>query len=289
MPTPPPLRLAWASDIHLDHAGPDRVMGFCAKVRAAGASALLLGGDISTASRLGDDLATLAEAIDLPIHFVLGNHDHYGGSVAGVRAQVETLEHPTLDFLEGHGWRELAPEVGLVGEGGWGDARHGTFHESDVILNDYLMIEELRAVFDIRGCDGTLHGQDDLERALQALGAASAARLQPALDEAAAACRQVLILTHVPPFPAAALYNGTPSLPAWQPGFVCGALGEVIAATAAAHPQTTFTVLCGHTHGGGTAPIAPNVASHIQAAAYGFPDFQLVTGGADGLGILDPD
>jgi len=289
MPTPSPLRLAWASDIHLDHAGPDRTRGFCAKVRAAGASALLLGGDISTAPRLVEDLEALADAVGLPVHFVLGNHDHYGGSVAGVGAQVAALAHPALDWLEGRGWRELAPGVGLVGEGGWGDARCGAFHDSDVILNDYIMIAELRAVFDLPGCDGTLAGQDDLERALRDLGAASAARLRPVLEEAAAACRQVLVLTHVPPFPEGALYDGVPSLPAWQPGFVCGALGEVIAATASAHPRTTFTVLCGHTHGGGTARIAANVASHIQAAQYGFPAFQIVTGGADGLGVLDPD
>ncbi|MBE0566466.1 MAG: metallophosphoesterase, partial [Krumholzibacteria bacterium] len=108
------IRLAWASDIHLDHADPEAAAALCRRVRASGASALLLGGDISVAPALVADLELLADAAGLPIRFVLGNHDYYGGSVTAVRQHLAALDDPRLDWLDGTGWRELAPGVGLV-------------------------------------------------------------------------------------------------------------------------------------------------------------------------------
>lgn len=280
------IRLAWASDIHLGHADPDAVVAFCGRVRASGASALLLGGDISVATDLVTDLGLLADAVGLPIRFVLGNHDYYGGSVAAVRRRVAALDDPRLDWLDGTGWRELAPGVGLVGEGGWGDARLGTFATSTVLLNDYLEIAELRQVFDRGAWDGTLGGQEALRTALQALGDEAAARLEPSLRAAAAACDQVLVLCHVAPFAAATFHQGRMSAPEFLPGFACGATGEVITAVAADHPACRFTVLCGHTHGGGTAVVAPNVVAHAQAAEYGAPDFLLVEVGRRGVTVV---
>ncbi|MFO7610444.1 MAG: metallophosphoesterase [Candidatus Krumholzibacteriia bacterium] len=285
MPDDGTIRLAWASDIHLGHADPEATAAFCRRVHASGASALLLGGDISVAPELVADLGLLADAVGLPIRFVLGNHDYYGGSVAAVRQQVAALDDPRLDWLEGTGWRELAPGVGLVGEGGWGDARLGTFATSTVLLNDYLVIAELRRVFATEAWDGTLGGQDALRAALQALGDEAAARLRPSLRAAAAACDQVIVLCHVAPFAAATFHEGRMSEPEFLPGFACGATGEVIAAVAADHPGCRFTLLCGHTHGGGTAAIAPNVFAHVQAARYGAPDFLLVEGGRRGISV----
>ena len=276
MPADGPFRLAWASDIHLDHADPDAVARFCGRVRASGARALLLGGDIAVAAGLADDLVSLADAIDLPIHFVLGNHDYYGGSVAGVRGGMARLRDLRLDWLEQGSPRHLAPGLALVGEGGWGDARLGDFAGSDVILNDYLHIADLRRVFKLEACRGTLAGQDELQALLQRLGSQAAARLGPELRAAAAECEQVIVLCHVPPFAESAVYQGRMSSPSFLPGFACAALGQEIAAAAAEHPACTFTVLCGHTHGGGTARIAPNLVCHTQAAEYGSPDFLVI-------------
>ena len=288
MPADRRLRLAWASDIHLDHADPDAVARFCGRVRASGARALLLGGDIAVAAGLADDLVHLADAIDLPIHFVLGNHDYYGGSVAGVRGGMARLRDLRLDWLEQGSPRFLAPDLALVGEGGWGDARLGDFAGSDVILNDYLHIADLRRVFKPEACRGTLAGQDDLQALLQKLGGDAAARLRPRLRAAAAECGQVIVLCHVPPFAEASVYGGARSNPSFLPGFACAALGQEIAAAAADHPDCSLTVLCGHTHGGGTARIAPNLVCHTQAAEYGRPDFRMLEVDRDGVAVDAP-
>ncbi len=283
-----PIRLAWASDIHLDHADPDVVLDFCGRVRASGAQALLLGGDIAVAAGLGDDLVDLAEAIDLPVHFVLGNHDYYGGSVAGVRGSMIRLRDQRLDWLEQGSPRLLAPGLALVGEGGWGDARLGDFAASNVILNDYLHIADLRRVFKPEACRGTLDGQEELQALLQQLGSDAAARLRPGLRAAAAECPQVIVLCHVPPFAEAACFDGRRSSPSFLPGFACAALGQEIAAAAVDHPDCSFTVLCGHTHGEGTAQIAANLVCHTLAAEYGRPDFRLIEAGSEGVAVSEP-
>ena len=154
MPNEPTVRLAWAGDIHLGHCGADTIAAFCDRVRAGGAAALLLGGDVSTAPDLADDLAALADATGLPVHYVLGNHDHYGGTVAALRTRLAALD------------------------------------------------------------DGA-------------------------------------------------------------------AIGEA----AAARPDVEFTVLCGHTHGGGTARVRANVTALTQAAEYGRPGFRGLGVGPHGAAV----
>jgi predicted phosphohydrolase len=276
------LTLAWATDIHLDHAEPDIALDFIERVRASGAAALLLGGDIATALDVEAWLQAMADHVGLPIHFVLGNHDYYEGSLEAVRARIGALRHPALHWLAQVGPVELAPDLVLVGNGGWGDARIGEFAGSDVLLNDYFLIEELRLAFrkdkftDVFGQGTALEGE------LRRLGREQAAALAPQLESAAGMGRHVLVLTHVPPFREACWHEGGISDEDWLPAYTCGAVGETLLAAAVARPECSFTVLCGHTHSGGTARIADNLVVHTQAAEYGRPGFLLLK--VDGSG-----
>ena len=76
---------------------------------------------------------------------MLGNHDFYGGSIAGVGEKVASLcrRVENLSWLDRAGVVQLTPRVGLVGCGGWADGRYGDWHGSTVELNDYYVIEEL--------------------------------------------------------------------------------------------------------------------------------------------------
>ena len=47
-------------------------------------------------------------------------------------------------YLSQAGVVELTPSTALVGHDGWADARLGDFDHSDVVLNDYVLIDELR-------------------------------------------------------------------------------------------------------------------------------------------------
>ena len=85
------MRLAWATDVHLDFLSSTEIDTFADRIAALSPDSVLLSGDISTAPRLDADLERLAGRLERPIFFVLGNHDFYGGSVQGVRSVARRL------------------------------------------------------------------------------------------------------------------------------------------------------------------------------------------------------
>ncbi|MGE0707514.1 MAG: metallophosphoesterase [Planctomycetota bacterium] len=260
------MRLAWASDVHFDFVDDDHVRALCARISDSDVDALLLGGDVAVASTVLDWVARLSRYLARPVHFVLGNHDYYRGSVSEVRARAAALPSP-CHWLPARGPTELEPGLGLVGHGGWGDGRVGDFLRSPVLLNDYRLIEELAvARFE----------REALLPLLRAYGDDAAATLGPHLDQAAARFRRVIVLTHVPPWREACWHEGQLSNDDWAPGFVCGATGARIAAAAAAHPHVQWTVLCGHTHSPGFARLTPNLVAHTIGALYGEPAFAVL-------------
>ncbi len=278
--------VAWATDIHLDHAGPEAALAFIERVRVSGATALLVGGDIATAVDVNEHLVDLADMTGMTVHFVLGNHDYYGGSVTQVRQRAGALDHPDLRWLPEVGPQELMPGLALVGHGGWGDAGIGDFAGSDVVLSDYLVIAELRTAFNEVEFTGVFGEGTPLEAELRRLGRDAADTLAPQLAEAAKTSRQVIVLTHVPPFREASWHEGRISGETWLPAFTCGAIGKLLLKVAGENPECRFTVLCGHTHGHGSARMAPNLIVHTQRAEYGRPGFVLVEAGTDAVEVL---
>jgi predicted phosphohydrolase len=101
-------------------------------------NAVLIGGDIGEAPTFATYLEDVASALNLPIYFVLGNHDYYKGSIAAVRATARSLSQQSqlLTWLPDAGVVRLTEKTSLIGHGGWGDARAGYFLQSGVVLND---------------------------------------------------------------------------------------------------------------------------------------------------------
>lgn len=261
------MRLAWLTDIHLNFLSPERRQAFYEAVAGTGADAVALGGDIAEAGSLGDILRELEAAYRGLIYFVLGNHDYYRGGIQQVRTTVAQLhdEHPRLYWLPSVGPVKLSPSVFLAGHGGWGDARLGDYDGSRVMLNDYVLIEELS------GLDPTSRRQR-----LAALGDEAAAYAQQILPGILSPGVEVLFLTHAPPFEEACWHEGAISEPDWLPHFTCGALGRTLRELMAAHPDARMTVLCGHTHGQGEAQIAPNLRALTGGTTYEQPEIQRV-------------
>ena len=166
---------------------------------------------------------------------------------------------------------ELVPGTALVGHDGWGDARLGDFESSDVVLNDFFLIDELRQWRDCLTLD-----KPRLREVLQALGDEAAAHLERVLAVAAARYPQVIVVTHVPPFRDAAWYQGRPSGDDYLPFFTCKAAGDALLDAARAHPDCKFVVLCGHTHGGGEVQVLENLRVLTGPADYGKPRIQQV-------------
>jgi hypothetical protein len=215
----------------------------------------------------------LAELIVRPIYFVLGNHDFYRGSVASTRRIVGHAVSDTkgLVYLSQTGVVPLTQTTALVGHDGWADGRLGDLDGSDVILNDFLLIDELKHWRDQYVLD-----KPALRRALETLGDEAAAYLKGLLAEAAAKYPHVIVATHIPPFREATWFKGRPSADDYLPLFSCKAVGDVLVDAAQKHPACQFLVLCGHTHDGGEVQMRENLRVVTGPAEYGNPKIEQV-------------
>jgi hypothetical protein len=111
------LRLGWITDVHLNILRPGKRSKFYAELREEAFDALLLGGDIDEADSVTELLAEIADGLRIPIHFVLGDHDFYHGSIAGVREKVmrEASTSYWLRWLPSAGVVMLTENTALVG------------------------------------------------------------------------------------------------------------------------------------------------------------------------------
>jgi hypothetical protein len=262
-------RLAWMTDIHLNFLQPPAIEAFLTSLSNTETDAFLIGGDIGEAPNVALYLNALSNQLQRPIYFVLGNHDFYRGSIAGVRETVRKLcsAIPNLFWLPEAGVVPLTDGTCLVGHDGWGDGRLGDYFASDVMLMDWGMIQEFE------GFDE--HPRDRLAK-LNALGDGAAAHFHAVLPEALRRFQHIIVLTHVPPFREACWHEGKISDNNWLPHFTCKAAGDALIEAMASAPDRHMTVLCGHTHGGGEAHPLANIRVLTGAARYGQPVVQRV-------------
>ena len=272
------MRVAWLTDLHLEFVAPPGIDALAERVRDARVDAALVGGDTAHAADVVEHLERLGLLLRIPIFFVLGNHDYYGGSIAGVRAKIADLvsRTPNLTWLTAVGAVPLTPETVLIGDDGWGDGGFGDALATPVVLNDFLLIDELRLADPVELVEQQPETRERLLAVLRQLGEESAAHLHAALTQALQSHRNVVALMHVPPFREAAWHDGRVSDDRWLPFFACRAAGIVLRDIMAAHPTCHLTVLCGHTHGAGRCRVLPNLEVITGGAEYGRPAIQEV-------------
>jgi predicted phosphohydrolase len=267
-------RLGWITDPHLVFLRDPEMRvfdpefdAFLDEIRRARLDRLLISGDISEAPELVEHLERLDDALELPIDFVLGNHDFYRSSFAAVRAQVAelTARRSRLGYLSARGAVEIANGVGLVGHDGFGDGRYGLYHFSDLTMNDDVYIEDLKVL-----------DRDARLPLRKRLGDEAAAHLRRVLSPALEEYSQVIVLTHFPPFAEAALRRGKPCEYDALPFYACGAMGDVLLDAAREHPQRQILVLCGHTHERCEYSPCANLQVSTGAAEYGSPRLERV-------------
>ena len=212
-----------------------------------------------------DYLLRIDGEFDCPVYFVLGNHDYYLGSIVEVRRRVEVLcgQRANLTYLTSGGIVELTPRVGLIGHDGWADGRVGDYERSMVMMNDYLLIDELKSFT-----------KKERLAELHALGDEAAGHLRRLLPEALGRYEEVVLLTHVPPLREACWHEGQTSDDEWAPHFVCQAVGDALLEIMPDHPDRSLMVLCGHTHGRSETRPLPNLKIQTGAAEYGAPDIE---------------
>jgi 3',5'-cyclic-AMP phosphodiesterase len=254
------MDLLWITDPHLDHLNGTAFKHWLRRLTGFDGDGVLLTGDIAEYETIPGFLAEL-RAVETPIWFVLGNHDAYGGSIKSIQAQVETFcrAEAHLHYLTFESAFQYAPGSYLMGEDGWADGRAGDFLASDIMLNDYRRIDELKSLT-----------QSQRFTALKALGDEAAQRLERQLQQTLSnVVNHLTIATHVPPFVESCWYEGSNDINAWTPHFTALSVGEVIRDAAVDHPEVHFTVLCGHTHHAGQVSILENLTVLTGDADYG--------------------
>lgn len=289
------MRIAWVTDIHLDHLRPEDRALFYKLLAECAPDAILISGDIAEADTIESHLLNLENRLCRPIYFVLGNHDYYRGSIPVVRASMQALTTRSnyLKWLPTVGVVELNAQTCVIGHDGWADGRLGDYENSSVMLNDYFLIKELsyhdeetqsKSEINPKALNksnpkallsglGWLSPEERLFR-LHALGDESALYVQSTLQTALERFQKVILVTRVPPFKEACWYGGRISDDNWLPHFTCKAMGDTIMEIMNRHPDQELLVLCGHTHGEGTAQILPNLLVHTGGADYGVPRLQ---------------
>jgi predicted phosphohydrolase len=261
------VRAGWLTDIHLDFLSPEARSLFYAGLQRQALDLLLISGDIGLAASVIQFLKEIASAVEVPIYFVIGNHDYWGASIADVRRHVseECASDPWLRWLPSAGVVELTADIALIGHDGWVDARLGDYARSEVLLTDYFAIDDLRDL-----------SKMDRFAKLNALGDEAALFLESQARRALELRREVLVLTHVPPFREACWHEGKISSEDYLAHFGCKAVGDRLRQVMLEHPDKQMTVLCGHTHGGGSAQILPNLSVRTGASEYENPRLQCV-------------
>jgi len=268
------MKIAWLTDIHLNVTSEEIRSEFYNQIVEAVTDIIIISGDIAEATNFVSYLKEMADAVQIPIYFVLGNHDYYNGSVDEVRAHASQLnaQCSTLHYLSSMDPVEIGPHIFLVGQDGWADARAGKIESSRFMMNDTRLIKDLQSAFNT-GASVTewfTHLVNKMQELADKDAVALAEQLQKATNQDA---RHIYIVTHIPPFTASCVGEdieqyGCDSV---YPYFVSVVMGEVLTRFATQHPEVQFTVYCGHTHSPSTYQAESNLMIHCEGAQYKKP------------------
>jgi 3',5'-cyclic-AMP phosphodiesterase len=257
-------RIAWTTDIHLNFLGTQQIEFFLQSIKVQQPDSLIISGDIGEAPSIYDYLRRIADTLDIPIYFVLGNHDFYQSSIQHVRMGIANLvqEVANLHWLNAESVIQLTANTALIGHDSWSDGRYGDFLQSSISLSDYVQIQELSNI-----------SSSERLKTLNQLGDEAADHIKQVLPIACKVYSRVFVVIHSPPFQESCWHEGesTSIDNPYLPHFTCKAVGDVLLEVAPQFPECKLTVLCGHTHGSGEYHPLPNLHVITGGANYGSP------------------
>ena len=259
---------AWATDIHLDYLHEDsRLLQFASQLVAQNPEGILITGDISVSARLVYQLSVIESVVKRPVYFVLGNHDYWGSSVDEVRKRMHELSNMSqfLRYMPTMPYYPLTSSTALVGHDGWYDAMFGDWQGSSFTMVDW------RAIHDFRQVDGNKATIVTLARKLAHAGVL---HVQDGIKKATRYHRNIIVLTHYPPFKESHVHDGRPGDDGAHPWFTSKMMGDMLLAASKAFPKHSFTVLAGHTHGKWEGVVTNNLRVMVGGADYDRPTVQ---------------
>lgn len=272
-------KYAWCSDIHLDCLGgsDEKIIDFTKELVKTDPTGIFVTGDISVAPSLIYHLSVMERVAQRPTYFILGNHDYYRGDITTVRKQMRELTNASqfLRYLPLSSYVPLSPATALVGHDGWYDAGYGDALNSKFLMNDWILISDF---IQHSGGGSFVNMMHDVKDKASIIGVArrlaheGVTHVMNGIKSAVRYHKNVIVLTHFPPFQESHIYRGTVGDAHAQPWFTSKMMGDMLLDAAKAYPAVSFTVLAGHTHGKYDGRIAKNMEIHVAAADYGRPD-----------------
>lgn len=265
------MRVSWVTDPHLNFVQFPSQFG--KKLVDDEPNAVLITGNISECHRLSRDLLSLREGIgeNIPIWFLLGNHDAYLGSVTQAKRIANGMNNLASNLIyigsENNKGIELAEDVWLIGVDGWYSATAGTPFESSAYITDFNLISEMIVATDNQrditaGHVAAARRLASVEADLAKAKLAAVLRKKP---------KRIVFATHVPPYAQATFHKNTISDNNWLPWFSNTMTGSVLDTVAKNHPEVTFDVVCGHTHFSGLYRRSDNMTVFVGASQYVVP------------------
>jgi hypothetical protein len=103
------------------------------------------------------------------------------------------------------------------------------------------------------------------------LGNMLANNIKDVLSKAFLKYKNVIMVTHVPPFPEVCLFNNGPSEIEALPFFCNKQMGDVLLDVMEEHKDNNLTLLCGHTHSAAEKQIYDNFKVTVAWARYSNP------------------
>lgn len=262
-------KYAWATDIHLDFLRGDeaRLVAFADQLVAQNPTGIFLTGDISVARDIVLHLSVIEKAAQRPIYYVLGNHDYFGSSIEVVRKNMHVLSNmsPFLRYMPTMPYYALSQATAVVGHDGWYDAINGSWQNSSFSMVDWDAIYDFKQV---NGNKATIVTQ------ARKLAHEGVTHVQNGIKQAVRYHKNIVVLTHFPPFKEAHIHQGRVGDDSAQPWFTSKMMGDMLMDASKAFPTHSFTVLCGHTHGKFDGKITNNLQVHVGASEYNQPALQ---------------
>jgi Icc-related predicted phosphoesterase len=272
-------KLCWLTDIHLDHycnKETKTIKRFCEEVMSFSPDGIVITGDITNGLNTFKHFSEMTkEWKDIPVYFVLGNHDFYGSSFDTVRKKLHKAidKHKNFHYLTDLNYVEITPNCAITGHDGWYDGGYGNwFDKKVVVMNDYYFINDF---FTKSFIPPTMTKYDKriLFNLLQQEAQKCANHILRVLPDAISKYKKVIFATHVPPFKEASIYNGKVSNKNFLPNYSSKIAGDALlsVATSKKAQNKKIVVLCGHTHGDGICQPYHNIICYTGYSDYGNP------------------
>lgn len=267
------MRLAIASDTHLETTGREPIARLIAGIAKAQPDALVLAGDLGNPALLFEECLSLFARLDMPVAVLAGNHDLWVHSPREHSRELFEEQLPAITRAAGFHWLDgdeplVLGNVGIAGSIGWYDysAREASYNQSD---EEIVRIKPTFA-WDARHVDWAWSDPE--------FAAACRARLARQLDALSArpSVDRIVVVTHVPIFESQIARR--PDDRDWslgQPFFGHLTMGALVER----YPRVTH-VVSGHTHvgmhGEHEREGAPPIATGVVASDYRLPKYLLV-------------